>query len=321
VAERLAAFGEVVTIDSIEEQVVAQAAERAVAIVARANVPVTADVFDAAPELRVVGRSGTGTDNVDLGAATARGIPVVITPDAGTDAVAEGALAMLLTLGKRIPLLHALTVAGRWHERDRVEILDIAGSAIGVVGFGRIGRQITRLSSALGASVRVFDPYLTGLADEPAAIRLDSLEELFATCEFVTLHLPLNDETRGLVDGDLLVRCPPGAVLVNASRGGLIRSLDDLVDALDAGRLGGVGLDVYETEPPDVSHRLFKDPRVLATPHILALSRSGRARIYDEMCGGIEAVFNGARPKSIANPQIYNVDGLRHSEGVEGLCR
>ena len=310
VAARLARFGQPVTVESTREEVIAEAASDAIAIVARANAPITATVMASAPGLRVVARSGTGTDNVDLEAATERGIPVVVTPDAGTEAVAEGALSMLLALGKRLPLLHSLTVAGRWAERDTVDVIDIAGSDVGIVGFGRIGRQVGRLVSALGARVRVFDPYVASLGADTDAGKVepvqtvDTFEEIFASCEFVTLHLPLTEDTRGLVDESVLGRCRPGTVLVNASRGGLIRSLDVLADALDAGRLGGVGLDVYEPEPPDANHRLFQSPRVIATPHMLALSRAGRRRIFDEMCAGIEGVLDGGRTPSLANPQV-----------------
>lgn len=303
VGARLATMGAVVTTDTTDEGELAAAAAGAAVIVARANAPLTATVIDAASGLQVVARSGTGTDNVDLQAATARGIPVVVTPDAGTDAVAEGAVAMLCALGKRLTQLTALTRDGRWADRDQIGLLDIAGSRVGVVGYGRIGRRVAHLMRALGAEVTFFDPYVT--AEDALDRKAGSVAEVLSGCPFVSLHLPLTDETRGVVDRDLLQRCRPGSVLVNTSRGALVRSLDDLADALDAGWLGGVGLDVYAEEPPDQAHRLFLDPRVIATPHLMALSPAGRARIYDDMCSGIEAVLAGRRAPVVANPDVY----------------
>lgn len=303
VSDRLAALGLVVTTDTVDEGALAEAAAGAAVIVARANAPVTAKVIAAAPGLRVVARSGTGTDNVDLRAATGRGIPVVVTPDAGTDAVAEGALSMLCALGRRLPELTALVREGRWAERDRVGLLDVAGSTVGVVGYGRIGRRVAGLARAVGAEITFYDPYVEE-GDGPDH-KAASVAEVFSECSFLTLHLPLTDDTRGLVDRDLMQRCRPGTVLVNTGRGGLVRSLDDLADALDAGWLGGVGLDVYADEPPDPGHRLFRDPRVVATPHVMALTPAGRDRIYDDMCSGIEAVMAGRRAPAVANPDVY----------------
>lgn len=303
VRDLLATMGAVVTTDTTDEGELAVAAAGVAVIVARANAPLTAKVINAAPGLQVVARSGTGTDNVDLQAATERGIPVVVTPDAGTEAVAEGAVAMLCALGKRLPQLTALTREGRWAEREQIGLLDIAASRVGVVGYGRIGRRVAHLVRALGAEVTFFDPYVA--AEDAPDRRADSVADLFTSCPFVSLHLPLTDDTRAIVDRALLDRCPSGAVLVNTGRGGLVRSLDDLADALDAGRLGGVGLDVYAEEPPNPGHRLFRDPRVIATPHLMALSPAGRARIYGDMCSGIEAVLAGRRPPAVANPDVY----------------
>lgn len=303
VRRRLGAHGTVVVEDVATEDELAACVTEATVIVARANAEVTRKVIDAAPALRVIARSGTGSDNVDLQAASERAIPVVITPEAGTDAVAEGAVAMMCALGKRLTQLSSLTCAGRWAERDAVTILDVSGASVGIVGLGRIGSRVAQLMIALGARVAFYDPYVHDAG--PPVRKLESMGDLFSRSEFVSVHAPLTDETEGMIHRRLLLTCPPGSVFVNASRGGLVRSLDDVADALDAGALGGVGLDVYGEEPPDERHRLFRDPRVIATPHMLALSTRGRARIYDDMCTGIEAVLAGAHAPSIANPGLY----------------
>lgn len=302
VETRLRPYAPLVSVPATDEDALAAAGRGAVAILARAATPVTARVIAAAPGLRVIGRSGVGVDNVDLDAATRRCIPVVVTPYAGVDAVAEGALSLLLALGRRLPALTAAVRDGHWSERDSADMLDIRDSRVGIVGLGRIGTRLAQLVLSLGGHVLGHDPFVT---QPPPGISLAGLDELFARSHFISLHVPLTEGTRGLVDARLLSSCQPGTILVNAARGGLISSLDDLWHALDSGNLGGVGLDVFDHEPPDVSHPLFHDPRVILTPHALALSRRGRERIFEDMCAGVEAALQGQHAPHIANPAIY----------------
>ena len=250
----------------------------------------------------MIGRTGVGVDLVDLRAATRGGIPVVVT-EAGLEAVAEGALAMILALAKRLPALDRLVREGRWWERDEVEIGDVAGSTLGIVGLGRTGRRLATLARALGLRVLAHDPYV-----EAGAVGVDlvGLRTLFAESDFVSLHPPLTPETRGIVDASLLAAARPGLILVNLARGALVSSPDDLLAALDSGQLAGVGLDVFESEPPDVSHPLFRDPRVLLSPHALALTRGARERTYREMAEGMAAVLRGGRAPAVANPEVYD---------------
>ena len=294
-------FGELVVAPDDDEAELLPLVRDAVAVIARGGARIGARLIEEAPELRVIGRSGVGVDRVDVDAATRRGIPVVITPDAGAQAVAEGAIAMMLSLAKRLPLLDRATREGRWEERDRVEIGDFEGSTLGIVGLGRIGRRVAELARPFGMRVVAYDPF----AEDAIDVELVDLPALFATSDFVSLHAPLTAETRGLVDESLLARARPGMILVNLSRGALIRSLDDLLAALESGRLAGVGLDVFEPEPPDVSHPLFRDPRVLLSPHALGMSRRAKERIFREMAEGMAAALRGERPPAVANPEIY----------------
>jgi D-3-phosphoglycerate dehydrogenase / 2-oxoglutarate reductase len=258
-------------------------------------------LIEAAPGLRVIGRSGVGFDEVDVEAATRRGIPVVITPEANAQAVAEGALALLLALVKRLPELDAAVRAGRWPDRDRSDVRDLEESTFGLLGLGRIGRRVAALALPFSMQVLAHDPYTC----EVEGVELVGLEELFSRSDYLSLHAPLTPETRGIVHADLLARAGPGAVLVNTSRGGLVRSLDDLYGALESGALDGVGLDVFEPEPPDVSHPLFSHPRVLVSPHALGMSRLARRRVFEEMSRGMAAVLRGGRAEHVANPEVY----------------
>jgi phosphoglycerate dehydrogenase-like enzyme len=250
----------------------------------------------AAPRLRVIGRSGVGFSEVDVEAATRRGIPVVLAPAAGAQAVAEGALALLLALAKRLPELDRTVKEDRWAERDDVQVRDLRGLELGILGYGRIGRRLAALAAPLELRVRFHDPNVEGSV---------SLDTLFAGSDAVSIHAPLDAETRGLVDAQLLARARPGLLLVNMARGALVRSLDDLLGALESGRLGGVGLDVFEPEPPDVSHPLFAHPRVLCTPHALWRTPRALEGIFRELSEGVLAALRGERPAAVANPELY----------------
>jgi phosphoglycerate dehydrogenase-like enzyme len=259
------------------------------ALIVRGGVFVTEEDLERAPNLRVIGRSGIGVDNVAVEAARARNIPVVVTPGAGARAVAEGALALLLAVVKRLPELGEAVLHGDWTARDRLELGDLDGATLGIVGYGRIGRELADLARGLGMRVLAYDPHV------PEAST--ALDVLFADSDAVSLHAPLMTETRGLVNAELLARARPGLVLINTSRGGLISSLDDLLAALDRGHLGGVGLDVFEQEPPDPSHPLFAHPRVVVTPHALGMTRRARERIFREMAEAMAAVLQGREPR------------------------
>jgi phosphoglycerate dehydrogenase-like enzyme len=259
------------------------------ALIVRGGVFVTEDDLERAPRLRVIGRSGIGVDNVPVEAARARGIPVVVTPGAGARAVAEGALALLLAVVKRLPELAEAVQRGDWSARDRLELGDLDGATLGIVGYGRIGRELADLARGLGMHVLAYDPNVP-----EASVQLDVL---FAESDAVSLHAPLTAETRGLVNAELLARARPGLVLINTSRGGLISALDDLLAALERGHLSGVGLDVFEQEPPDPSHPLFAHPRVVVTPHALGMTRRARERIFREMAEAMAAVLHGKEPR------------------------
>jgi D-3-phosphoglycerate dehydrogenase len=262
------------------------------ALIVRGDAVVSADDIAAAPGLRVIGRSGIGFDNVDVAAARERGIPVVVVPGAGARAVAEGAFALALALLKRLPELDRAVRAGEWSFRDRVDVGDLAGATLGVVGYGRIGRELADIARAVGMHVLAYDPHV----DEATS----PLDALFANADVVSLHVPLDESTRGLVGPELLTRAKPGLILVNTARGALVSSHDDLLAALESGRLGGVGLDVFEEEPPDTSHPLFDHPRVIVTPHALGFTSSAREAIFRMMAEGVAAVLRGEQPAYVA---------------------
>jgi D-3-phosphoglycerate dehydrogenase / 2-oxoglutarate reductase len=265
--------------------------------IARADAVLDTDFFAKAPRLRVVARTGVGVEKVDLDAATGRGIAVVITPGSGTNAVAEGAIAMAMHLVKRLGRLTSLVRADQWAERSSVDVGDLDGAVLGVVGYGRIGQRAGALGAALGMTVVAYDPG----SPPPADVRCADLADLVGRSDVITLHLPLLESTAHIIDAALLRGAKPGMILVNCGRGGLI-DLDAVYDALLSGRLGGVGLDVFDPEPPG-QHPLFDHPDVVLTPHVMGLSRRATAATFADAAQGVVDVLSGNAPAALANPE------------------
>jgi D-3-phosphoglycerate dehydrogenase / 2-oxoglutarate reductase len=255
-----------------------------------------AALLERADRLRAIARTGAGYDNLDVEAATRLRVPVVYAPGIGSRPIAEGALALILAAAKRLRELGAVVHESGWAARYGVVGLDIEGACLGVVGFGAIGREVARLCSALGMHVLAHDP-----ASEGA--ELVSLAELAARADVITLHCALTGRTRGLVDRNFLAGVKPGAILVNASRGEVVEDEDVLADALVSGRLSAVAMDVFPTEPPDASHRLYRDPRVICTPHTVGLTRRWNEQVFQALADGVERVLAGRRPANLLNPE------------------
>ncbi|MDX6300958.1 MAG: D-3-phosphoglycerate dehydrogenase / 2-oxoglutarate reductase [Nocardioidaceae bacterium] len=266
--------------------------------IARADATIDTALLDRAPRLRVVARTGVGVERVDLRAATARGIAVVVTPGTGAVAVAEGALAMALHLVKRFGPLTDLVRSGRWADRGSVAVGDLAGSTLGVVGFGRIGRQVATLGAALGMKVLAYDP----VAEPQAELRCGTLVELLSHSDVITLHPPLTPDTHHLINTETLSLTRPGAILINCGRGSLIDN-DAAFQALVAGRIAGIGLDVFDPEPPQ-HHPLFDHPDVVLTPHLMGLSKQATAATFAAAAAGVVDVLEGREPAAaaVANP-------------------
>lgn len=304
VAPRLASYGDIIVAAPDEPGFMSGLAS-AVGLIARGTSVIDAAIIGAAPRLQVIGRSGVGVDLVDLTAATARGIPVVVTPGAATNAVAEGALAMLLHLTKRLGVLTELVRDDHWLERESIHIGDLDGATLGIVGFGRIGQRLAVLSTALGMHTLAFDPYADRATAERLGVELTDLDDLADRADAISLHAPLTPETTRIINDRVLARVPPGTILVNCGRGGLV-DLDAVHAALEDGRLAGVGLDVFDPEPPTPGgHPIFRHPSVVLTPHVLGLSAMGRRRTFEDMADGMAAVFAGRQAPHVANPEVY----------------
>ena len=259
----------------------------AIAILSRQG-PVTAAAMDAAPDLRIIARHGVGVDDVDVAEAARRGILVTRGPGSNTQAVAEHTLALILALAKDLPSLSARVAAGGWRGAD-TKVRDIAGLRLGLLGYGAIGVAVARLAGAFGMPVAAYSP--SGRA--PPGIRAAAgLGDLLAGSDVLSLHLPLLPATRHVIGAAELALLPPGAFVINTSRGGLVDEAA-LLQALDAGRLAGAGLDVFEHEPPAPGDALRRHPRVLATPHVAGVTEGSLVNMGVMAAECIAAVLLG----------------------------
>ncbi|UCD56326.1 MAG: phosphoglycerate dehydrogenase [Candidatus Hydrogenedentota bacterium] len=235
------------------------------ALVVRSSTKVSADVLAAAENLKVIGRAGIGVDNIDVGAATLRGIVVMNTPLENAIAAAEHTVSMMMALARKIPQADASMKAGRW-EKGKFIGTEVFNKTLGIIGIGNIGTIVAERAVGLKMSVIAYDPYIPPQTASRKGIPLVSLDELLARSDFVTVHIPLTEETQNIIDARALKKMAPGSMLINCARGGIVNERD-LYEALDSGHLGGAALDVYEVEPA-VGHPLCKLENVICTPHL-----------------------------------------------------
>lgn len=266
---------EIHSIDDSSSEAFSSVLADAHALIVRSATKVGPTMISAAPELRVIGRAGVGVDNIDLAAASARGIAVFNAPGANTIAAAELTMGLLLALVRRVTEADQSIRSGRW-DRAVFQGVELRGRTIGLIGAGRIGGEVARMCAAFGMDVIVYDPYLPEGRAADLGVRAVSFEELISGSDVVSLHVPLSRETTHFIDSDVMRRMKPGVLLVNTSRGGVIVE-EDLAVALREGVVGGAALDVYEIEPLPVDSPLRTAPNLVMTPHLGA--STGEAQI------------------------------------------
>lgn len=246
------------------------------ALIVRSAVKVTAELLAQAPRLKVVGRAGVGVDNVDLEAATRKGVVVMNTPGGNAVSVAELALGMMIALARQLPRADATTRAGQW-EKKNLQGAELLGKTLGIIGLGKVGAELAKRAHAFGMELVAYDPFVSPLAAKESAARLLPLEEVLATADFLSLHVTLTPETRGMFNDRAFARMKNGARLVNCARGELIDE-NALYSALKSGKLAGAALDVFQKEPPAGSE-LLALPNLIATPHIAASTKEAQERV------------------------------------------
>jgi D-3-phosphoglycerate dehydrogenase / 2-oxoglutarate reductase len=277
------------------------------AIVIRSATKLTADVIERAVRLKVIGRAGVGIDNVDVDAATRRGIVVANAPESTVVSAAEHTIGLLVALTRNIPQAHAALKQGRW-ERKTYGGVELAGKTLGVLGFGRIGQQVARRAAGLGMRVVAYDPFVA--ADrfrELGVERLEDLTGVYAAADFITLHLPLTDETRASLGAEAFAQMRDGVRIVNAARGELIDE-DALLAALRSGHVGGAALDVFSSEP--YSGPLLELDNVVATPHLAASTEEAQDRAGVIIAEQVAAALEGGLVSNAVNIPVIGAEDL-----------
>jgi len=260
------------------------------ALIVRSRTRVTAGLLQAAPRLKVVGRPGVGVDNIDLQAAQAHGLIVVNTPVATTQAVAELVIGLIFSLARAIPQADSSMKNGKWLKKELIGA-EIGGKTLGVLGMGQIGASVAEKAAGLGMTIIGYDAFLSDDQIARRGARPVDLDELYASSDYITIHTPLTDQTRGLIDGEAISKLKPGVRLVCTARGGIIAE-EALLAALDGGRIAGAALDVYENEPPGATP-LVCHPNLIATPHIGAQTVEAQRRAAVDVAEEVLAALEG----------------------------
>jgi phosphoglycerate dehydrogenase-like enzyme len=291
------------------------------ALVIRTGGVIDAALMDSGKDLRVIGRHGVGYDQIDVPAATERGIQVVYTPGANTQSVAEHVFALLIGLSKHFPRMMSELEKGNYKARTSLTGREIAGKTLGIIGFGRIGRRVGEIAH-LGFGMRVLYHDIVPAPEEVelrAAARRVSLQELLPSSDYISLHVPLDASTKGMIGADALDRMRPQAILINTSRGPVVDE-EAVADALDASRLWGYGADVFAEEPPPSGHPLIGRPDVMLTPHSAAQTEEGLRNMATMIAEDVVAVLNSIPPRYPVNDP-FQVEHVRQSLGRPRLYR
>ncbi len=308
--EILEAAGQVTVKKGMDEETLRAALPRFHALVVRSSTVVTAKSLELAKNLALIGRAGIGVDNIDVKAATAKGIVVMNTPEAGATTTGEHAMALLVSLARNIAAADASIKAGRW-EKNRFTGVELTGKTLGILGLGRIGRVVAERGRGMQMEIIACDP-LVPQNNAPAGVRMVTLEECLADADFLSLHVPLTEGTHHLLDRNRIAIMKKGARLVHAARGGIVDE-EALCDALESGHLAGAALDVFEREPLDKDSRLLRTPNLLLTPHLGASTTEAKKNVSVDMARQILVclkqgiVLNGINVPHIAPSDVAQV--------------
>ncbi len=274
------------------------------ALMIRSGTRVTSEVIEAATQLKIIGRAGVGVDNVDVPAATRKGIVVVNSPEGNTIAAAEHTLAMMFALSRFIPDANQSMKSGKW-DRKSFTGVEMYKKTLGIIGLGKIGSHVATVARAMGMKLLAYDPFLSQERAEQIGCRLVELDLLFSEADYITLHLPKTPETFHLINADTLAKMKPTARIVNCARGGIIDE-QALVEAVKSGQIGGAALDVYENEPPGDSPLYQLGKEAILTPHLGASTEEAQTNVAVDVAEQIRDVLLGLPARS-----AVNIPGLR----------
>jgi D-3-phosphoglycerate dehydrogenase len=283
----------------LDENALCEAIRAADALIIRSGSQVTARVIEAAEHLRVIGRAGIGIDNVDLDAASKRGIAVMNTPTGNAITTAEHTLSLMMSLARWVPIATASVKAGKW-ERKKFEGRELAGKTLGIIGLGTIGRLVAERAKALRMRVIAFDPVLTPDRAVSLGVELCELDALWSESDVITVHTPLTPQTKGLINDATVDKLKKGVLLVNCARGGIYDE-GAVLRGLERGHIGGAAFDVFEAEPPPQGHPLVQHERVICTPHLGASTHEAQERVAIEIVDQVLAFLTTGEVKNALN--------------------
>ena len=270
------------------------------ALIIRSASKIDAEMFDALTKVKVIGRAGVGVDNVDLDIATERGVVVMNAPDGNTFATAEHTMAMMLALSRHVAPAYISMQEGRWDRKTFMGI-ELRGKTLGIFGLGRVGQAVAKRALAFEMTVIAYDPYIPADVADSIGVSLVSMDEMFAQCDFLTLHAIITDETREIINTKTIAGMKDGVRIVNVARGALINDAD-LAEAIKSGKVAGAAVDVYAKEPPPEDHPLLGLDGVLHTPHLGASTSDAQREVAVQATQSvIDALLNG-QYENVVNP-------------------
>jgi len=295
---RLEAAGEVDVITNLSPEELKEKIKDYDALVIRSGTKVTAEIINAADRLKVIGRAGVGVDNVDVDAATRKGIIVLNAPGGNTISAAEHTIAMLLAASRNIPQANSALKKGEWNRR-KYNGVEVFHKTLGIVGLGRIGVEVAKRMLSFGMRILAYDPFITEAKAQELGIRLSTLEEIYRESDFITVHTPLTPETRNMIDEPQIAMMKPTVRLINCARGGIINEAT-MAKAVAEGRIAGGAIDVYTKEPPTGNPLLDQD-RIITTPHLGASTAEAQINVALAVADQIIAISKGELPTTALN--------------------
>lgn len=278
------------------------------AIIIRSGTHLSRELIEQATKLRVIGRAGVGVDNVDLEAATQRGIIVMNTPEGNTISTAEHTFSMLMALARNIPQACQTLKGGKW-DRKSFQGTELSGKTLGVIGFGRIGREVTRRAAAFGMQIVAFDPFISKASAKEQPVEFVDLPSLLKRADFITVHTPLTPETKYLINCENVKTCKKGVRIVNCARGGIIEE-KAILEGIEAGIVAGAALDVFEEEPPK-DNKLVTMPQVIVTPHLGAATQEAQENVAVDVAKQVIDALNDRAIKNAVNLPNLDSEALK----------
>ncbi|MEE8402472.1 MAG: phosphoglycerate dehydrogenase [Candidatus Hydrothermarchaeaceae archaeon] len=277
------------------------------ALLVRSATKVTSDVIKAAGKLKVIGRAGVGVDNIDMSAATERGIVVVNSPTASSITVAEHTIGLMLSLARNIPFAYTSLKSRKWEKKKFLGI-ELRGKTLGIIGMGRIGLEVAKKAKAFEMDIIVYDPYISEKPLKKSGVEVVDVDTLFTKSDFITLHIPLTDETRHIIGEMAISKMKGGVCIINCARGGIIDE-DALLKGLESGKVGGAALDVFENEPP-LESPLLENAKFIATPHLGASTEEAQKYASVIACEEVMKVLQNEPPRYAVNMPVFSQDVL-----------